>query len=215
MTRATHLADGMKLGVPILLLVAAGFAVAFLFVGPPPPDRITLATGESVGAYALFGERYREILAEQGIELALRETAGSAESLALLRAGEVDAAFVQGGVAEGQDREDVESLGSVAFEPLWAFHRAELGFDRLSDLEAQRVSAGPEGSGTRAVVLRLLAENGVTSVPRALSNDDAVTGLREGSLDAIFVIASLESPTVRDLLMDERIEPFSFERADA
>jgi len=215
MARGTRVWDSLKLGGPILALILLGFAVAYLFVGPAPPERITLATGEAGGAYALFGSRYQEILSENGIELVLRESAGSAENLALLRERDIDAAFVQGGVAEEPDRDAIESLGSLYFEPLWGFHRVDLQVDRLSDLAELRVSAGPEGSGTRAVVLRLLSANGIASAPLALPNDEAVAGLREGALDAVFLIGSLESPVVRDLLLDERIEPLSFRRADA
>ena len=39
-------------------LVVAAFVLAYQFVGPPPPDRIVLATGEDGGAYQAFGDLF-------------------------------------------------------------------------------------------------------------------------------------------------------------
>ena len=91
---ARGIGDLLKIGTPLLLVVLVGFVVVYRFVDPAPPDRIVLATGEAGGAYARFGEAYRRRLAAFDVEVVLRETAGSADSLGLLRAREVDAAFV-------------------------------------------------------------------------------------------------------------------------
>ena len=69
------------------LVVAAAMWGTYQFVGPPPPDRIVLATGEAGGAYRAFGERYAAALARDGITVELRPTAGSVENLELLAAG--------------------------------------------------------------------------------------------------------------------------------
>jgi len=131
----TRIADGLKLGAPILALVLAGFALAWLFVDPAPPSTITLATGEPGGAYASFGEAYRDVLANYEIELQLRETVGTAENLALLRAGEVEVGFGQGGVASADDAARLQSLGSLYrwYKELRAIDpssRHDLGVDR-------------------------------------------------------------------------------------
>ena len=65
------------------LLFGIGLIVALQFVGPPPPDRIVMATGAEGGAYRLYGERFAARLAEVGIEVELRSTAGAVENLAL------------------------------------------------------------------------------------------------------------------------------------
>jgi TRAP transporter TAXI family solute receptor len=212
---ARGIGDLLKIGTPLLLVVLVGFVVAYRFVDPAPPDRIVLATGEAGGAYATFGEAYRRRLAAFDVEVVLRETAGSAESLGLLRAGEVDAAFVQGGVATDADRAVTESLGSLFFEPLWIFLRDREGAARLTDLAGLRIAIGPEGSGTRAVASELLARNGVDG-PFAPSDLAAsVDALLAGELDAVFLIAGADSPVVRRLLLTDGITPFSFRRAEA
>ena len=68
-----------------VLLVAAGIVAAYQFVGPPPPDRIVMATGQPGGAYQRLGNAYAAVLARDGITLELRSTAGSVDNLALLK----------------------------------------------------------------------------------------------------------------------------------
>ena len=73
---------------PAVLLGLLALVVAYQFVGPPPPDRITIATGSRQGAYFAFAERYREILARDGVTVEVRETQGSVENIALLESPE-------------------------------------------------------------------------------------------------------------------------------
>src|SRR5678815_1091004 len=89
--------EGLRLWVVVVAIAAVGFAIAFHFAKPAPPHALVLATGSAAGAYQAYGERFRDELARSGITLELRPTAGSVENLALLAAGEVDVAFVQGG----------------------------------------------------------------------------------------------------------------------
>ena len=212
---ARGIGDLLKIGTPLLLVVLVGFVIAYRFVDPAPPGRIVMATGEAGGAYATFGEAYRRRLAAFDVEVVLKETAGSAESLELLRAGEVDVAFVQGGVATDADREVAESLGSLFYEPLWIFLREGPEVVRLTDLAGLRVAIGPEGSGTRAVASELLARNGVDGPFASGDLATSVEALLTGALDGVFLIAGADSPVVGRLLRTEGITPFSFRRAEA
>ena len=118
---------------PFVLLAAGLVYLAYQLLDPTPPKRLTLATGQDQGAYAEFGRRYAKILRENEVEVRLRPSAGAAENLALLRKGEVDVAFVQGGAEPTLDRaanddepqDDLVSLGSLFHEPVWIFYRAE------------------------------------------------------------------------------------------
>jgi TRAP-type uncharacterized transport system substrate-binding protein len=71
----------IKTLAPAIILAVAGCIVAWQFVNPAPPDTITIATGQPDGAYLLFAERYRDVLAKDGITLNILETAGSRKSL--------------------------------------------------------------------------------------------------------------------------------------
>lgn len=210
--------DRLKFFLPALVLTLAGFWVAYQFVDPAPPRRITIATGAEDGAYYLFGQRYRDILARQQVTLEVRRTAGSGENIALLHAAEVDVAFVQSGVRDTTAPTPLVALASVYLEPLWLFYHRALEVKRLPDLRGKRLAIGPEGSGTHAMALQLLRDNAM--LPPAvellpLGGPQAVEALRRGAADAILVVASPQAPVVRTLLNAEEAALMPFERAEA
>ena len=82
----------------IFLIVGIGFVVAYQFVAPAPPKKITITTGGESGAYYQFANRYAAILAKNGITLEVKTSAGSLENLARLKNDEAQIGFVQGGV---------------------------------------------------------------------------------------------------------------------
>ncbi len=205
---------------PALILVIAGFVVAYQFVGPPPPDRIVMATGSEAGAYHAYGKLYAERFREEGIELVLRSTAGSSENLTLLSdpEAEVPVAFMQSGIGEPADHTDLKSLGSLYYEPLWVFVRTEEQPRRLTELAGLRIAVGAEGSGTRAVALALLADNGITGKNAELVPFNGVAAeaaLLAGDIDAAIFVTSATAPRIRALLSAPGIALMSFERADA
>ena len=187
-------------------VITIGFVIAYQFVGPPPPRQLVLATGLSGGGYEAFGERYRQELARSDIELLLEPTSGSLENLERLRAGTVDVALVQGGTAPDDVDEFAEGLASVFYEPLWIFHRTGLELERLSDLAGQRIEAGEEGGGTRAVVERLLALNGVDASDATLVGNplsEAADALLAGDVDAALFVLAKDSEVVARLMAEE------------
>jgi TRAP transporter TAXI family solute receptor len=205
---------------PALIAVIIAFVVAFQWVKPAPPKRVVIATGRSDGAYYRYAQLYRERLAKAGITLEVRETSGSVENIRLLedpRSG-VEIAFVQGGTASVAKTDTLVSLASLYFEPLWVFSRTAPGPTDLRELKGRRLAIGPEGSGTRAVALTLLAANGITDATARLlptTGTEAVQALRAGTLDTVFMIAGPSSPAVKEMLHTPRIELLGFPRADA
>lgn len=219
--------DIVKLWVPIFIIVALGFFVAFLSLEPAPPKEIRLATGGRDGSYFAYGERYREILKHEsyGYDLELVATAGSVENLDLLRRGEVDLAMVQGGTlsasdlspsaAEVEEGRSLRALASLYFEPLWVFHRADREIERLFELEGWRIAIGPQGSGTRALALQLLDRNEIDSSDGellALGSRRAAAALEAGEIDAAFFVTAPSTPFIKELLQAENVELMSFKR---
>ena len=66
---------------PFLLLAAALLVLAYWWLEPNPPKRVTLATGPAQSAYEEFGKRYAKALATEGIEVILQPSEGSAANL--------------------------------------------------------------------------------------------------------------------------------------
>ena len=204
---------------PATIVVVIAFIVAFQWVKPAPPRRAVIATGRSDGAYYRSAQQYRERLAREGITLEIRETSGSVENIRLLEdpTSGVDLAFVQGGTASAAKTESLVSLASVYFEPLWVFSRTSPGPTDLRALRGRRLAVGPEGSGTRAVALTLLAANGITDTTARLiplTGTDAVQALRRGAVDTVFLVAGPGSPAVQEMLRTPGIELLGFPRAD-
>ena len=113
----------------------------------------------------------------------VRPTAGSVENLALLQDAKsgVHVAFVQGGIGSPRSHPGLAALGSLYYEPLWLFTRLR-ALEDLRPLVGARIAVGPEGSGTRAVALRLLAENGLDKDNVRLMPRTTVTGAYDGGM---------------------------------
>jgi TRAP-type uncharacterized transport system substrate-binding protein len=181
----------------VILVAAIGFLVAWRFVGPPPPERVRLATGGEGGGYALAGERFREALEAAGIEVELVPTQGSLDNLRLARLGEVDLALIQGGVASPEELSGWEGIVSLYLEPLWIFSREPL--TRLEELEGRRVELGSPGSGSRELARSLLESAGVEFAEAGeLPLDEAREAVRSGAASAMFTVSAARSTVVED-----------------
>jgi TRAP transporter TAXI family solute receptor len=209
------------IGIGLLIL-------AYFLLDPMPPKHVVLGTGPENGAYAEFGKRYVEELKRYGIGVELRQTVGSRENLVLLRDGKqkLDLAFVQGGASETirtraeEEQEPVVSLGSLFFEPVWIFYRADSfkEFTMLTQLRGKRVNIGARGSGTPGLMMRLLGANQIEreELQRSMLTDqDAVIALLEGKLDAIVLIAAPEAAYVQMLLQTPGIRLLEMAQAEA
>jgi TRAP transporter TAXI family solute receptor len=211
-----------RLGIfgPAILITILGFIVAYPFVEPAPPRKITIGTGDASGAYYAFAQRYRELLAKEEVTLEIRSTAGSVENVKLLetKEGGVDVAFVQGGIGNPTAQPELRSLASLYFEPLWVFYHRGEKIKRLPDLRGKRIAVGPEESGVRAIAAKLLAANGVTAQTAALlplGGEKAVEALRDKKAEAAFFVVSPQSSLIRSLFSQKDLNLLSFERGEA
>src|SRR5262249_156216 len=156
--------------ITIAVTAAAIACAAFVMLGNMPPHRIGIATGPEGGTYFEAGKRCRTALARENVEVQLVPTPGSVENLALLRdpRSRVSVALIQGGIVSAENISGVESLGTVFYEPLWWFHRREIGGIGLDGLRGRKISIGREGSGTRGRGLGLLKWAGIGQHGRTL-----------------------------------------------
>jgi hypothetical protein len=206
--------------VPAVLLVVAAFWLAAQFVRPAPPKSVVMGTGAPHGAYEMYAANYRSILARFGIELVERPSAGAVENLERLAdpEGDVDLAFVQGGLGIGTASEGLVSLGSFYYEPVWVFYRGKETLERLTQLKGKRIAIGAEGSGTRKLALDLLRASGIDGGNSRLLDDGglaAVGLLGDGKADAIFLVGPAKSAAVWSALYGPGFRLMSFAHADA
>jgi len=212
---------GLGRRVYLLLVVIVGVAFAAgigwaVSQRARPPRVIVMATGPERGSYAAYGARYREILARQGLEVQFRPTAGDVENLALLRDPHsgVSAAFLQAGTTRPEESPELVSLGTLFLQAVWVFRRGE---PQGRVFAGPRVSIGPEGSGTRAVMTKLirLLDAGASFTFLALPSRAAAEALRAGRIDGMGLVASWDSPLVRELVTAPGVDLLGFPRADA
>ena len=201
------------------MLALAVFLLAFRFVEPAPPDTIVMSTGAVDSGYHTFAQRYREILARDGVKLELRTSAGSQENVSRLLDpdSDVEVAFFQGGSAFAANAPELASLGSIYYEPLWVFYRGPEIHD-FDGLQGKKIAIGPEASGARSLALQLLAVNAAVMPPTLLlaeSGRQANDMLLHGKLDAVFMVGPPESALVDQLVSAPGIRLLSLKRAEA
>jgi len=205
---------------PAVIVAILVFGVAYYFVDPFPPRRISIGCGPPEGTNYKYAQAYREILSREGIALDLRTTAGSAENIKLLDAasGGVDVAFVQGSMKSLVRSTDLVSLGSLFFEPLWIFHRKDLTVQRIPDLKGLRLAVGEEGGGTKILTMRLLELNGVNSQNTqilAYGYQKAADMLLNGLVDVAFFVSTHLAAHVITLIDSKSVKLMGLERAEA
>jgi len=205
----------LSVAVTMAILLGAG---VFVFESLPPRT-IVMATGAEGGANYELGIRYREILARAGVELRLQPTTGSLENLRRLRDSKsgVSVGFTQGGTTTKKESPELESLGTIFYEPLWLFRRGEIG-EGAQGLRGRRLSIGPEGSGGRALALQIISRTKLDSIIGELSGfppQVAAEKLIAGDIDAAFIVTGWESPVIQSLLNAKGIEADSYLHADA
>ena len=218
--------DRLRIAVLAVVLGAAAVWFSLHFLQPAPPRRIVLASGPEFGAYHPYAKRYKEILAREGVKVEERLTNGAADNLRLLlepKSG-VDVAFMQGGVADFPAADGLVMLASIYYEPLWIFYRGPATLSQLNELRGRRIAVGVPGSGTRALVDRLFAANGLTvaeGVGRGntdivgLGGGEALEALRAGKADAALFVGGVQTPLIQQALRDPALKLMSIDRADA
>ena len=100
-------------GLGVIFGILAISWLALEYFVPSPPSRITLASGPQGTSLLYFGQRYRERLARVGIDVDLRETAGTTENCKLLHDpnSDVDVSIVTPGFCDNSRGSELLSLG--------------------------------------------------------------------------------------------------------
>jgi hypothetical protein len=209
--RVQWLLGALALAVTIVLVV-------WLF--KPPQRTLTMAVGPTGTAEYRFGERYRELLARDGVRLKLLATNGPLENLAQLQdpKAHVDLAFVEGGTTTSDSSPDLVSLGTVYYQPLWTFYRGRMprpGEPWPPDL---MVAVGPEGNNPRNLARRIMAEVGAApdSSHMLIQDREANTGaLTDGRAQVAFLEAPWDSRFVQQLLLTDSVHLAGYPRGEA
>ncbi|MGE5173953.1 MAG: TAXI family TRAP transporter solute-binding subunit [Betaproteobacteria bacterium] len=219
-TEIFGLGRAAALSASLLTILIIIFAV-YWFFHLAPPRTITITGGPEGSIFQRNAEKYRQILARDGVKLKILPSQGSLENIKRLAdpSFRVDIGFVQGGVSGGLNIDKLVSLGSLYYEPLLVFYRGAASVELLSRLNGKRIAIGSLGSGSHTLALTLLDANGIeidgSTALVDLEPEAAAKALIEGTVDAVFLMGDAASPQVmRTLMRAPGIRLFNFAQAD-
>lgn len=146
------------------LLAGAGAAIASLGLVPhsaratsatAPKTVVSLATATPGGGFPVYGDAFAAAVeaADPTLDIAPRNTRGSAENVPLLERGEVDLALVQGETVHeafagiGRAPADLRVLWAMYSAPGMFVVKASSPARTIADLKGQPVAFGAAGSG--------------------------------------------------------------------
>ncbi len=220
LARLTVKCEFCKIGLPLIVVLVVGFYTAWQFVPSAASHTLKIAIGSLSGPYNDFALQYQQNVKAEGIQLDIVPLGSSVEALKQLQAGQVDLALVQGGAASSLKQtnaeQDLRSIASLFYEPLWGFYRKELGtVNHLSDLRGKRLAIGPEGSGTQLLLSKLLTDNAITPENTTLLNlkqPEAEAKLAAGEIDAAFILTLPTTDVVVKMSANSALALLDFQR---
>lgn len=201
------------------LVLLIGLVLLFRLASPIPPFTVNLATGQADSTFDVIGKRYQQYFLEHGVELNLIPTKGAQHNMGLIANGQVDGGFSQGGLKTAYPA--IVSLGSIGYQPLWLFYRGETftDADPLKYFSKKKISLNIPGSGTHALAKTLLEQHklsiGDQSNLLELSSQQSINELLAEKIDAMFLVAGMDSENVSRLTNTPGIRVFNFSLARA
>jgi len=215
----------LKWVIAISAAIALTALIAVMgWLRPGAPDEVDIIAGPEGSRSHRWARQYSDYVEARGIRANVISTAGAGEILTGLTSRDAPAvALLQSGVErEARDAEeplDLESLGSLYFEPLWAFVRRDANVVELSELAGKRVFPGGPGSDARATSRPLfrifgLTARMVTAPYEDLAASEAADALLASELDAIFLAGESEEVAIQRVLDSSEVRAISVRHGD-
>ncbi len=130
-------------------------------------------------------------------------------------------AYTGSGTMEGKEpATDLRTIAALFAEHIHLVTLADSGINSVADLKGKRVSLDEPGSGTYVDALLILEVNGLGAsdlTAEALKGNAASEALRNGKIDAFFVVAGYPTGSLVELAsaVDMKLVPISGEGAKA
>jgi TRAP-type uncharacterized transport system substrate-binding protein len=197
---------------PAVGIAALGLAAFFYFHTPRERAfHLTMTAGNPANTRYQVTEALNPELKSCGLNLETKYSRGSEDALDLVNRGEIDCAFVQGGLGVG-DRPNVRLVAIMQIEPLHLLVKKELAdkvSERLSTLDGKTVNVDEPATGTHTLSVAVLAFAGLTPHVEGKSGGYHAKQLDRQKLmtadgselpDAIFILSSLPSRAATHLV---------------
>ena len=175
---------------------------------------LTFTTGGSSGTYYAFGGVLGQFISENSdVKVSAVTGEGSAANIDMLDMEFAQLGLVQSDVAyyayNGNKFEQYEGAPITSFKAIAALYNETVQLvtcnpeiKSMDDLRGKNVSIGSAGSGVYFNALDFLAAYGMTEAdinPQYLSFGDSAESLKDGKIDAAFVVAGAPTTAVVDL----------------
>src|SRR5258706_12191039 len=175
--------------LPAAAIVVGIVYVTYRMVDPLPPRHFAIAAGTAGSGYDTVARQYARVLARDGVELEVRNSAGAVENLELLRdsASGVQAALTTFGVTQPGDQVTFYSLGGISDAAIFIFYRSAEPITQFAQFRGKRLSIGQPGTGLRSLISQVLEAAGALGAPAQLSDLDpaeAIDALIAGEIGA-------------------------------
>ncbi len=176
-------------------------------------NRMTMGTGGTSGTYYTFGSVIGQYIHNNaGIQIVVVSTDGSRANIESIDSGDYQLGMVQSDVMTyaWEGTRSFESTGKInSFRVVAglygeAVHLITLdpSIGSVEDLRGRVVSIGAPGSGVYFNAVDVLGAAGLGEgdiTPQYLSHADSVDALKDGKIDAAFVVSGAPAPTVTEL----------------
>ena len=175
---------------------------------------LTFTTGGTSGTYYAFGNVLAQYITNNSdVQVTAVSGNGSADNIDKLDLEDAQLGFVQNDVASyaynGIRFEQYEGKPINSFTALCALYTETVqlvtcnpDIKSVEDLKGKNVSIGSAGSGVYFNAMDFLAAYDMTEAdinPQYLSFGDSAESLKDGKIDAAFVVAGAPTPAVTDL----------------
>ena len=202
----------MKKIVSIILVLTLVLALAACNA---PATKMTMGTGGTAGTYYAYGGALgNQIKSAAGIDVNVVSTDGSKANILGIHAGNYQLGTVQSDVmayayagtrsfeTEGK-LDSFRVIGGLYAEAVQLI-TMDPAIKTVADLKGKKVSIGAAGSGVYFNAIDILAAAGMTEediVPQYQSFADSADALKDGKIDAAFIVAGAPTPAITELCL--------------
>ncbi|MBE6967239.1 MAG: TAXI family TRAP transporter solute-binding subunit [Ruminococcaceae bacterium] len=197
----------------IALLLAVVFVLALCACGGGKSVSMTMGTGGPTGTYYGFGGVLGQYMKNHaGVDVNVVSTDGSKANIEGIDAGDYQLATVQSdvmayawdGTRSFEENGKIDSfrvLGGLYAEAVQLI-TMDPEIKSVADLAGRSVSIGAPGSGVYFNAVDVLAAAGLTEEdikPQYMSFGDSTDGLKDGKIDAAFIVAGAPTAAITEL----------------
>lgn len=202
----------MKKMISVLLVLAMALSLAACG-GGAAASKMTMGTGGTAGTYYAFGGVLGQYIKNNaGIDVTVVSTDGSKANIQGIDAGDYQLGTVQSDVMayawegtrsfEAEGKTDSFRVVAGLYAESVQLITMDESIKSVADLKGKAVSIGAPGSGVYFNAMDVLAAAGLTEndiQPQYLSFADSTDGLKDGKIDAAFIVAGAPTPAITEL----------------